>query len=303
MYCRKWITTNQAWITDDGAANTWSLFRMIPFLLNGRFNQTIRTRQGINTDIKTPGWYCGNDAVTIENYINNAYNILDIPPVADLLIRRLWNWPHKQHHITHLEQAIAFPIIFMWCWRNQFDAGDRDGQDHSPERRTTGDHGPQVHELWKKPSTQSRFYKHPITALGWQNRKVVQLCSEVIADSGRIRSGKSPVQDQSRDRGAEAWSCLHLKHCYHGRGSPVQVANVCGVDGYNRARKDRNNQQPGIVLVAVDQGSTEGNTIYTGVDPGPGDFPSEFCQNPRITRNKAGTTFRFASPGLWWDGC
>jgi len=44
-----------------------------------------RTLQGIKTEVVTVSEIGGNNAVTIENYINDAYNTWDIPPAAVLL--------------------------------------------------------------------------------------------------------------------------------------------------------------------------------------------------------------------------
>ncbi|MCX6272734.1 MAG: C25 family cysteine peptidase [Bacteroidetes bacterium] len=153
-----------------------------------------RTRQGINTDIKTLAEIGGNDAVTIENYINNAYNTWTIPPVAILLLGDYGTDPNN---------SIAAPIWNSYCVSDNI-YGDIDGTNSMPEvvmaRITAQDEAQlevMVHKFLnyeRNPPISENFYNHPVSALGWQTERWFQLCSEVIKGFWQNSLGKSPVR-------------------------------------------------------------------------------------------------------------
>lgn len=77
--------------------------------------KAFRTEQGILTGIVTLQQTGGNTATIIENYINNAYNTWDIPPVAVLLMADYGT--DANNSITSRSGiTIASPIISMPMW-------------------------------------------------------------------------------------------------------------------------------------------------------------------------------------------
>ncbi len=152
-----------------------------------------RTRQGIITEVKTLAEVGGNTESAIENYLNNAYNTWDLPPVACLLIG---------DYGTNAANTLTSPIWDAYCVSDNI-YGDVDGNS-MPDivmARMTAQNEAQlevmVHKFInyeKNPPTDPDFYNHPISALGWQTERWFQICSEVIRGFWEESMGKSPVR-------------------------------------------------------------------------------------------------------------
>ncbi|MCX6230309.1 MAG: C25 family cysteine peptidase [Bacteroidetes bacterium] len=158
-----------------------------------------RNEQGISTIVKTISEIGGNTAAAIENYVNNAYNNWTIPPSAILLLG---------DYGTDSTNSIVSNVL------NDHPAGYNPYVSDNPFADVTGDNVPDIafaritarnatelQIMIKKnlnyertPPTDSNFYKHPISALGWQTERWFQLCSEVISGYWKNALGKVPVR-------------------------------------------------------------------------------------------------------------
>jgi hypothetical protein len=155
--------------------------------------KVFRTEQGILTGIVTLQQIGNNTTTAIENYINNAYNTWDIPPVAVLIMADFGN---------SAANSIPAPIWDNYCASDNIYA-DVDNND-LPDivfARMTANNEDQLKTYVEKflnyertPPTSSSFYNHPITALGWQTERWFQICSEVIGGFFINTLGKDPVR-------------------------------------------------------------------------------------------------------------
>ncbi len=152
-----------------------------------------RIEQGILTDVVTISEIGGNNAVTLENYFNNAYNNWTIPPSAILLLGDYGSDPNTQ---------VTSPIYDNYCVSDNIFA-DVDG-DHMPDMifaRITARNADELEVMITKflrhertPPTNPDFYNHPITALGWQTERWFQICSETVGGYFKHVHGKDPVR-------------------------------------------------------------------------------------------------------------
>ncbi len=151
-----------------------------------------RTLQGIKTDIKTISEVGGNNANTIENYINNAFNTWDIVPAACLLIG---DYGTSGNTITS-------PIWDSYCVSDNIyaDVSNNDMPD-IVFARMTAQNVAQLEVMVTKfldyertPPTNANFYHHPISALGWQDDRWFQICSEVVGGFWNNELGKETVR-------------------------------------------------------------------------------------------------------------
>ena len=152
-----------------------------------------RTTQGIFTNVVTLSEIGGNSASVIEDYINNAYNTWDIVPAACLLLG---------DYGTDASNRIISPLWDNYCVSDNIyaDVDDNDLPDIVFARITARDEL-QLEVMVTKflqyetaPPTDTSFYKHPITSLGWQTESWFQICSEVIGGYWREALGKDPVR-------------------------------------------------------------------------------------------------------------
>lgn len=151
-----------------------------------------RTHQGILTGVVTTTEIGGNNANTIENYINNAYNTWTIPPVAVLLL--------GDYGVSG--NTVASPIYNGYCVSDNIYADVNN--DHMPDMifaRMTAQYSSHLETMVTKalsyernPPTNPNFYDHPITALGWQTSRWFQICSETVGGFWKNVQGKNPVR-------------------------------------------------------------------------------------------------------------
>jgi hypothetical protein len=155
--------------------------------------KAFRTEQGILTGIVTLQQVGGNTATIIENYINNAYNTWDIPPIAVLLMA---------DYGTDANNSITSPIWDNYCVSDNIYADvDNDDMPEIVFARMTANNENQLKIMVEKfkgyemqPPTDPAFYHNPVTALGWQTERWFQICSEVIGGFWKYQLGKEPVR-------------------------------------------------------------------------------------------------------------
>ena len=152
-----------------------------------------RTLQGILTDIVTIDDVGGNNANTIENYIDNAYDTWDIVPAACLLLA---------DYGTNANNSIISPIYNNYCASDNILA-DVSGNS-MPDivfARMTAQNATHLEIMVTKfldyertPPTNPYFYNNPITALGFQSDRWFQICSETVAGFWEVVQGRTTTR-------------------------------------------------------------------------------------------------------------
>jgi len=152
-----------------------------------------RNEQGILTKVFTVDEVGGNTTNAIETFINNAYNTWSIPPAACLLLG---------DYGTDGTASIISPIWNSYCASDNIYA-DVDG-DQMPDvimARMTANNDAQLTifitkflDYERMPETDTAFYNHPITALGWQTERWFQICSEVVGGYFKYVKGRQPTR-------------------------------------------------------------------------------------------------------------
>ncbi len=152
-----------------------------------------RIKQGIATEIKTLTEIGGNNAATIEAYINDLYANWDPVPAAILFMA---------DYGTNQTNNIVAPIWDNYCASDNIfvDVNNDDLPDIVAARMTAND-ADQLETFVSKfmnyetnPPTSPDFYDHPITALGWQTERWFQICSETVGGYFKNVHGKNPVR-------------------------------------------------------------------------------------------------------------
>ncbi|MCB2221347.1 MAG: T9SS type A sorting domain-containing protein [Bacteroidetes bacterium] len=152
-----------------------------------------RTEQGIQTDVITIGEIGTNSAITIENFVNDAYNTWDIPPAAVLILG---------DYGTNPDNGIMSPIWNNYCVSDNIyaDVNNNDMPDII-FARIAAQNATHLETMISKflnyertPPTSEGFYNHPITALGWQTERWFQICSETVGGFLKNELNKEPVR-------------------------------------------------------------------------------------------------------------
>jgi len=151
-----------------------------------------RNMQGIRTGILTTTEVGGNTTTAIESFINDAYANWAIPPVAVLLLGDFGS----------SGSTIISPIWSAYCASDNIyaDVTENDLPDIAFARMTARDETELETMITKvinyetNPPTDPSFYQHPITALGWQDERWFQLCSETVGGYFKHQQGKDPVR-------------------------------------------------------------------------------------------------------------
>ena len=157
-----------------------------------------RIKQGILTEVKSLSDMGCTNTDQMKSYFHNAYNRWDIPPVAVLLLG---------DHNSNMSVGIPAEYTF-----HSYDYGNCITDNGYAD--VTGDDLPemafsrlvaananeaqmmvskQIEYEYTSPNMDEASYDHPITALGWQNERWFQICSEVVGGYWR-NQGKSPVR-------------------------------------------------------------------------------------------------------------
>ena len=152
-----------------------------------------RTLQGIRTGIKTLAEVGGNTSTAIKNYVTNAFNTWTIPPAAVLLLA---------DYGTSAANSITSPLWDNYCVSDNLYADVNNNM--MPDiifSRITANNAAQLQVMVSKglqyernPPTSVNYYKHPITALGWQTERWFQLCSEIVGGFWHNTMGKDQVR-------------------------------------------------------------------------------------------------------------
>ena len=152
-----------------------------------------RNQQGIITGVTNLSEIGGNNFTAIENYINNAYNNWDIPPVAVLLLSDYQNSGDTYGITANTYSGNVSDNIYA----------DVNG-DNLPDlalARITAQDGSDLETMLGKmfdyertPPTYAGFYQHPLMACGWQTDRWFTICTEVIYGYFANVHGKTPVR-------------------------------------------------------------------------------------------------------------
>jgi hypothetical protein len=154
-----------------------------------------RTLQGIRTGIVTTTDAGGNNSTAIENYINNAYNTWNIPPVAILFLGDYGTSGNTVHSPTWDSYCISDHIY-----------ADVNGNMMADivTARMTAQNETHLQTMITKflnyertPPTNPNFYSNPITAMGWQTVRWFQICSESVNGFWEYELGKTPVRENA----------------------------------------------------------------------------------------------------------
>ncbi len=154
--------------------------------------RVFRNEQGINTGVVTTSEIGGNTPIAIENYINNAYNTWDVPPVGVLLLGDYGT----------AGSTIISPIWNSYCVSDHIyaDVNNNSMADVILGRITAqnADHLEiminKVLDYERNPSENPGFYNNPITALGWQTERWFQICAESVGGFWFNELGKDRVR-------------------------------------------------------------------------------------------------------------
>jgi peptidase C25-like protein/flagellar hook capping protein FlgD/ASPM-SPD-2-Hydin domain-containing protein len=151
-----------------------------------------RTEQGILTGVVTTTEIGGNNYGTIESYINNAYATWNPAPAAVLLIGDYGTSGNTVHTGTWNGYCISDHLYA--------DINGNDMADIIFARMTARDNNElaimvnKVLSNERTPSTNPNYYNNPITALGWQDDRWFQICSEIVGGFWNNVLGKSTVR-------------------------------------------------------------------------------------------------------------
>jgi len=156
--------------------------------------KNFRQKQGIVTEVVTLTDIGSNSTSALENYFNTAYNTWDPAPSAVLLLADYGT-----------EGPTGSSIIsppFSGCVSDNVYA-DVDGDD-LPDMdfaRITARNYSELEITITKfldyetdPPTNPDFYNHPITALGWQDGRWFQICSETVGGFWNHELGRQTVR-------------------------------------------------------------------------------------------------------------
>ena len=152
-----------------------------------------RIKQGITTEIVTLTEIGGNNAATIEAYINDLYANWDPVPAAILFMA---------DYGSNQSTNITSPIWDNYCVSDNIYADiNNDDLPELVHARMTANNEAQLGVFVSKfldyemnPPTNPGFYDNPITALGWQTERWFQICSETVGGYFKNVQGKDPVR-------------------------------------------------------------------------------------------------------------
>ncbi|MEA2104088.1 MAG: C25 family cysteine peptidase, partial [Candidatus Cloacimonadota bacterium] len=154
--------------------------------------RVFRTMQGISSEIVTTADIGGNNANLIENYIDDAYDNWDIPPVAVLIL--------GDYGTTG--NTVISPTWNGYCVSDNVYADvDNDDLPDVILARITARNSAELDNMICKfidyersPPVSQDFYDHPITACGWQTERWFQICAETVGGFWHNELGKDQVR-------------------------------------------------------------------------------------------------------------
>ena len=166
-----------------------------------------RTKQGIKTGITKlediPG---GNTPEAIEAYVNGIYNGSTNLPAAILLLGDYGEDPSNRIISHEYSDPPVINNAYMVSDNYYADVvnNNNDGLPEIVFARITARDSVELEVMVNKfidyennPPTSDHFYKHPITAMGWQTERWFQICSETLNGFFEYRLGKEPVRENA----------------------------------------------------------------------------------------------------------
>ena len=172
-----------------------------------------RTKQGILTRVVSTTECGGNNAVTIKNYIKNAYENWAIPPATVMIFGEymdtMYYYQEQFFYSAGFSGIPGFPLIFL----NYNDSGEdyayysdnpyADMNDDSiPDialsrlpALTAEEYQNQVEKLIayeSNPPTDAHYYDHPILTSGYEENKWFMITSQSVDGFYRNKLGKHP---------------------------------------------------------------------------------------------------------------
>ncbi|MDP8210654.1 MAG: C25 family cysteine peptidase [Candidatus Stygibacter australis] len=152
-----------------------------------------RNKQGIRSGVVTTSDIGANTYTAIQNYINDAYNDWDIPPVAFLLLGDYGS----------AGATITSPMWNNYCVSDLIyaDVNNNDMPDMA-HARITARNVDELETMINKaldyevnPPTNPGFYDNPVSAGGWQTERWFILCSEAVYGFWANELGKEPIRE------------------------------------------------------------------------------------------------------------
>jgi hypothetical protein len=142
-----------------------------------------RKKQGISCEVYTLTQVGGNTTTAIENFLNNAYNTWDIPPVAFLLL--------SDYQSSGDVYGITSPTHSYYSYTcvtdNMYADVNGNALPDMHHARICAQNSTHLSTMINKflsyernPYTVDSFYDHPLVACAWQTERWFQLCGEVI---------------------------------------------------------------------------------------------------------------------------
>jgi len=155
--------------------------------------RVFRNEQGIRTGIRTISEVGGNTTAAIKNYLQDAYENWDLPPVAVLLLADYGTG----------SSGIISPVYDNYCKADNLFV-DMNG-DYLPDliiARVAAENEThlatavgKVLGYERQPPTNPGFYDNPVVTGGWQTERWFILCDEVLYGFMANVLGKSPVRE------------------------------------------------------------------------------------------------------------
>jgi hypothetical protein len=171
--------------------------------------KNFRNEQGIKTGVYTLTQVGGNTKEAIEAFVNNAYNTWEIPPVAVLLLADFGTGAANSNGITS-----PFKTTSTTQFVSDHFYADVDNDDIAEIvfARITAQNDAHLVNTVKKfldyernPPTNPDYYDKPVTAMGWQDDRWFQLCSEIVNGFWEKKLQKHPVRENAGTP-STAWS-------------------------------------------------------------------------------------------------
>ncbi len=170
-----------------------------------------RMKQGIRTGIVTLTEIGGNNATLIEDYIDNAYNNWDIPPVAVLFLADYGTGGATGNGII----VPTYSGGYTTCISDNLYADVN--EDQLPDivvGRLVAQNPSQLEIMVRKfidyetqPPTNPNYSAHPVSAGGWQSDRWFILCADICYGFWENAMLKSPVREYAGASGPPAyWS-------------------------------------------------------------------------------------------------
>ncbi len=181
--------------------------------------RTWRQAEGISTEIFTTA-QTGTSAYQIDQWLANAYNTWDVPPVAFLI---LGDYPNSgdfggeeggEGTRDETLPGVYSQIYAGYCVADNIYADATN--DHLPDMahgRICAKTDVQMQDMIEKMFSYERepvmnpgYYDHPLIAGGWQTERWFILCSEIIYGHQANALGKDPVREYAIYSGSPGYT-------------------------------------------------------------------------------------------------